>query len=160
MDMNNTTLIVCLAVAYVAFYYYNKFQESEREYIKLHSEHTNALREMQSAQARLHDLQTYKDDVSKTFEILDKELVTINEHIKNKDNSQQPNRVSMLTPEVLGMLFDNMNQEETTVIHEAPGQQQEEIQHETPVVDQQPLNVSCIPTGESYQQYLLHPGDV
>jgi predicted nuclease with TOPRIM domain len=115
--MNNILVFLCIACAYVAFYYFNRNQELERDYNKLHDQHTKTFLSMNKMKSRVRDLQAYKDDVSKTFKILDRELVNINEHIKQQDNQPSHidqnrfNNVSLMTPEILNMLFTNMNQE-------------------------------------------------
>jgi hypothetical protein len=84
---------------------------------------------------RIKDLQKYKNDVSKTFKILDTELTNINNHVEKSHNNFQlasnpisttrinspgyeltshiNNRVNLLTPDMLNNLIDNMNQEFT-----------------------------------------------
>lgn len=127
--MLQNTLLVCILFAFVAWYYYQKYNESEREYYKLHKHFTEVLNENQRMKERVQDLQLYKDDVSKTFKILDNELLMINDHIKkqnvtnsnsnvllpnsngNTRGSRVQNRISILTPEILSSLFTNMNQE-------------------------------------------------
>ncbi len=127
--MFQNTLVICAIVGFIAWYYFNKFQESEREYYKLYKRFVEVSNENQRIKARVKDLQTYKNDVSKTFKILDNELLMINDHIKKQPtvqpqiqrfsgqpsnpvyNTQPANRISMLTPELLSTLFSNMNQD-------------------------------------------------
>jgi hypothetical protein len=84
--------------------------------------------ENQKLKLKVKELQAYKDDVSKTFKILDNELIMINDHIQRRQQPQQPqqslaqtlgasllnqqpssfiptNRVSLLTPELLNTVF-------------------------------------------------------
>lgn len=121
----------------VAWYYYHRFRESEIEYFKLHKKFSDAKNENYYLKERISDLELYKQDVSKTFKILDNELLGINEHIKNKsqqppvdtndngienvnDNNNNNNnvdfqpsqRISILTPEMLGQLFHSMQNEQ------------------------------------------------
>lgn len=123
--MLQNTFVLCAVIGFIAWYYLNKFQESEKEYCKLHRKYEDAINENTRIKSRVKDLQSYKNDVSKTFHILDNELVMINDHLKRRDGTGQAsrndvnsiqngaNRVSILTPELLGTLFNNMNQEET-----------------------------------------------
>jgi hypothetical protein len=79
--------IICVIFGVVSWYYFNKFMESEREYSRLHKSYDELHMENKKMKSRLKDLQSYKNDVSKTFKILDNELVLINDHLKR--NSQQ-----------------------------------------------------------------------
>jgi hypothetical protein len=91
--MLQNTILVCAIVGFIAWYYYQKFQESEREYMKLHKRFVDVCNENVRFKARVRDLQTYKNDVSKTFQILDNELLMINDHIRkqsNTSNTQNP----------------------------------------------------------------------
>ena len=45
--------------------------------------------------SRIKDLQSYKNDVSKTFKILDNELLLINDHLKRQSNLQSTPMSSM-----------------------------------------------------------------
>jgi predicted nuclease with TOPRIM domain len=111
-------VLLFVLVGFIAFYYFNKFQESEREYIKLHSSLKDMYNENQNMKLKVKELQAYKDDVSKTFKILDNELVMINNHLQRRQQpslqqpslQQQPlqqasSRVSLLTPELLNTVF-------------------------------------------------------
>lgn len=149
--LNNNNLVLCAAIGFIAWYYFNKFKESEKEYFKLHNYLTEMSNENTRLKSRIKDLQTYKNDVSKTFKILDNELIMINDHLKkqnsepvntientNRDFLQNTNlqsallrtpsfenisigtitrqlppinRVSILTPNMLNSLFNNINQE-------------------------------------------------
>lgn len=105
----------------LAFFFYTKFEQSEREYVKLHDEYLKVVRDREKTKRRVKDLQSYKDDISKTFKILDNELAMINEHIKRKEGQKETNdgvgelRGSnlsvMLTPEILNGFFDGINTE-------------------------------------------------
>jgi hypothetical protein len=126
--MFQNTLILSAIIGFIAWFYFNKFQESEKEYYKLYKRCSEVHLENQKLKNRLKDLQSYKNDVSKTFQILDNELVMINDHISKKQMEQptqptQPTQqvqyeghsnVSMLTPELLRSLFSSMNQETTS----------------------------------------------
>ena len=84
--------IVCIIFGIISWYYFNKFLESEREYSKLHKRFDNLYVENQKMRTRVKDLQSYKTDVSKTFQILDNELVMINDHLQ-KRNDRGANQV-------------------------------------------------------------------
>lgn len=106
-------LLLCFFLGFIAFYYFNKFQESEKAYYSLHYENN-------SMKTRINDLQTYQKDVSKTFKILDSELDKISTQIDNKNNIQESQqhraRVSIFTPELIESLFPirNRNEQFTT----------------------------------------------
>lgn len=115
--MYQNTILLFVLVGFIAFYYFNKFQESEREYIKLHSSLKDMYNENQNMKLKIKELQAYKDDVSKTFKILDNELVMINNHLQRRQPipqqqqqvqvplQQSSSRVSLLTPELLNTVF-------------------------------------------------------
>ena len=85
--------IVCIILGIISWYYFNKFLESEREYSKLHKRFDNLHMENQKMRTRVKDLQSYKTDVSKTFQILDNELIMINDHLqKRNDRGSNPIR--------------------------------------------------------------------
>lgn len=143
----STTIIMCIIFGLCSFYYFNKFQESEKEYTRLHKNFDEMYMENQKMKSRIKDLQSYKNDVSKTMKILDNELVLINNHIQkqntgtsihgqNEQNFIRPylrmsrsqesqvsqemprtnynssrNNISLLSPELLSSLFNNINQE-------------------------------------------------
>ena len=86
--MNQLT-IFCLVLGLISWYYFNKFQESEKEYNKLYKRFEQIYIENQKVKNRIKDLQSYKNDVSKTFKILDNELLLINDHLKKQNESTQ-----------------------------------------------------------------------
>jgi hypothetical protein len=128
--MFQNSIVILTIVGFIAWYYFNKFQDSEKEYFSLHQKYMHLCNENQKLKARVSDLDTYKTDVSKTFQILDNELVLINDHIKQRNSVPldhlggstersstqrsvpQRGRVSILTPELLTTLFTNINQEQ------------------------------------------------
>lgn len=147
----STTIIMCIIFGLFSFYYFNKFQESEKEYTRLHKKFDEMYIENQKMKSRIKDLQSYKDDVSKTMKILDNELVLINNHLQKQNVETAPrnssvrqrqsrmspylrmtrtaefprasynsNNISLLSPELLSSLFNNMNQEN----YQAPNLQQ------------------------------------
>lgn len=120
--MSNFVIITILSCL-IAWFYFNKFKESEKEYFKLHKKCSSLQSENCKLKNRLKDLQTYKNDVSKTFKILDNELLMINDQLQkqtqnssnNNPTIEDPlnfnNRISILSPDILQSLFFNMNQE-------------------------------------------------
>lgn len=128
----NNFIIITIIVCFVAWFYFTKFQESEKEYFKLHKKCSFLQNENCKLKNRLKDLQTYKNDVSKTFKILDNELLMINDQLQKQNNSLIPdstqsfnatqenddsNRISILSPDILQSLFLNMNQERINSEH-------------------------------------------
>ena len=112
------TLVICIILGLVSWYYFNKFQESEKEYSYLHRRFESVYIENQKMKTRLDDLQNYKNDVSKTFKILDKELEMINDHLQKETpiniNAQRSasllprtTNVSLLTPDILTTLISS-----------------------------------------------------
>lgn len=154
----------------VAWYYYHRFRESETEYYKLYKRMSEVKCENLHLKERISDLELYKQDVSKTFKILDNELLGINEHIKNRGIQQQnipvtindgggevepSQRISILTPEMLGQLFHSMQNEQE---HFTPVQntsasveevKQEEQQHELASFNIQSSNMN------NFEKYLI-----
>ena len=140
--MYQNTILLFVVVGFIAFYYFNKFDESEKEYIKLHGSVREIYNENQKLKLKVKELQAYKDDVSKTFKILDNELVMINDHIQRRQQPQQPqqqpslvpslmnslnsqsglNRVSLLTPELLNTVFFDIQPQRhiNTVVENIP----------------------------------------
>ena len=115
MDSNVTIFVIIIAVV-SSFFYYMKYTEYEKEYNKLNRKYERIAIENENYRHRIKDLQKYKNDVSKTFKILDNELVQINNHVEKSNQRQQQVTqapVSMLTAEMLNNLIDNMNQEFT-----------------------------------------------
>jgi len=115
------TLIICILLGLIAWYYFTKLQDSEKEYSKLYKKYDNICMENEKIKSRINDLQSYKNDVSKTFKILDNELVLINEHLHKRNTPvRRPtldfrNNVSLLTPQMLSSLFNNVNTEESSL---------------------------------------------
>ena len=117
------TLIICIILGLISWYYFTKLQDSEKEYRKLYKRYDNICMENEKIKSRVEDLQSYKNDVSKTFKILDNELVLINEHLHKRNtpvNIRRPtldfrNNVSLLTPQMLSSLFNNVNTEESSL---------------------------------------------
>ena len=92
---NQLSIIICVVFGIISWYYFNKFRESENEYTKLHNKFDQSYTENQKMKSRIKDLQSYKNDVSKTFKILDNELLLINDHLKRQSNLQSTPMSSM-----------------------------------------------------------------
>lgn len=113
-------IIICI-ISILLWYYYIKSKEQDDKYIPVmvrHSElmHENNMlkQENKKLKLRLKYLENYKQDVSKTFKILDSELGLINEHLNKKSQEiQPPNDIAeqnsafetSLTPTVLNSLI-------------------------------------------------------
>lgn len=120
---SNISFLIVICLLGISFYYYSKSREYEkRHYIDdkkffVLNKHIEKLAyENANYKVRIRDLQKYKNDVSKTFKILDTELVHINNHVeKNSQLSRNiqdsNNHISLLTPDMLSNLLDNMNQD-------------------------------------------------
>ena len=151
MYQNSFNLII-VAIGLVAWYYYNKFKESEREYYLLHKQLMMTHTENHKLKSRLKDLQMYKNDVSRTFRILDNELVLINDHLQKKNERSEENRVSILTSDMLSSMFENMNQDapNETVIEEIKDEPAETI----PVLEAL-TKIDAVSNNAEYEKYKL-----
>ena len=122
----NFSLFIILILLLTSWYYFTKFRDLEtNHYMLMH--HINKMNvENANYKARIKDLQKYKNDVSKTFKILDNELVHINNHVEknnqmlSQNNTEtnildsslsQSRSLNLLTPDMLNNLIENMNQE-------------------------------------------------
>jgi cell division protein FtsB len=175
--MQGFVFIVVFAI--VAWYYYHRFRESEVEYFKLHKKMSEVKCENVHLKERISDLELYKQDVSKTFKILDNELLGINEHIKNRSIQQQTipvqineedggevepsQRISILTPEMLGQLFHSMQNEQEHFIHvqntsasveEIKQDERDEQEHEQTSTLNTSLNTS-LSNMNNFEKYLI-----
>lgn len=88
-------LIVICVVTILLWYYYIKSKEQDDKYLpvmirqsELMHENTKLKQENKKLKMRIKYLDNYRNDVSKTFKILDNELGLINEHIKQRGNVQ------------------------------------------------------------------------
>lgn len=131
-------LIIISIVTILLWYYYTKSKEQDDKYIpvmirqsELLNENNILKQENKKLKTKIKYLENYKNDVSKTFKILDNELVLINDHIKNQSttlpNIQNPapnpniNRqdITSLTPNILHSLLTNSN-EQIEQVHQRP----------------------------------------
>jgi len=85
--------IICVIFGVVSWYYFNKYLETQKEFTNLHKRLQTMNIDNQKMKSRIKDLQSYKNDVSKTFQILDNELILINDHLRN----QQPIQATIQT---------------------------------------------------------------
>lgn len=109
-------IIICI-ISILLWYYYIKSKEQDDKYIpvmirqsELMQENSVLKQENKKLKMKLKYLENYKQDVSKTFKILDNELGLINEHIKNKQENVNPQESTTqfqtsLTPTVLNSLI-------------------------------------------------------
>lgn len=122
--MSQHIIIICI-VSILLWYYYMKSKEQDDKYLpvmirqsELMHENSKLKQENKKLKMRIKYLENYKNDVSKTFKILDNELGLINEHIKqtrppqnslNENISVPPNNSNVfrtsVTPSVLNTLL-------------------------------------------------------
>jgi hypothetical protein len=114
-------IISVFIISILLWFYYIKSKDQDDKYVPVmirQSEiiHENNLlkQESKKLKTRIKYLQKYKDDVSKTFRILDNELVLINEHIKRTPQSEQlteqeQQHITSFTPSILNSLLNYTN---------------------------------------------------
>ena len=143
--MSQHLIIICI-VSILLWYYYSKAKEQESKYIPIMMKHSdlvnenkNLKQENKKLKTKIKYLENYKADVSKTFKILDNELVLINDHIKNGGipivNQGQPaphaphaahaahnSFQTSITPSVLNTLLHHSNNNDNilhdTILHD------------------------------------------
>lgn len=123
------SLIILIILGLVSWYYFNKFQESEQNYRKLYYQFEKVYIDNKNMKIRIQDLECYKNDISKTFNVLDKELLVINNHLQRRNNDNVNDNVnlnktgsanvSIITPELLNSLLSesevNVNKSDSEV---------------------------------------------
>ena len=156
--MSDVFMGLFIVASLLAFFLYTKFEQSEREYVKLHNEYIKVVRDRDKTKRRVKDLQSYKDDISKTFKILDNELAMINDHIKRKESQTEVNQSEplrdlslMLTPEILNGFFDGINSERVYRPAATTATTVDERQDEEP----QDQNVGIAAVTNRYDQFLI-----
>lgn len=102
--------IVCI-VCILLWFYYTKSTEQDNKYIpisQLVNENTTLRKEVKKLRTRLKYLERYKTDLSKTFKILDSELVLINDHLKKTQTPEQPSHppTEGRPPNILDIIFN------------------------------------------------------
>ena len=121
------SLIILILLGLVSWYYFNKFQESEQNYRKLYYQFEKVYVDNKNMKTRIQDLESYRNDISKTFNVLDKELLVINNHLQRRNNDNDNDNlnktgsanVSIITPELLNSLLSesevNVNKSDSEV---------------------------------------------
>lgn len=123
--MTQYIIIICI-ITILLWYYYTKSKENDNKYLpmmirqsELIQENSQLKQDNKKLKLRVKYLENYKNDVSKTFKILDNELLLINEHIKQNRQAntttttpqEEPNTFQTnLTPSVLHSLIRNSNE--------------------------------------------------
>lgn len=118
--MTQHLIIICV-ITILLWYYYIKSKEQDDKYLpvmvrqsELMHENTKLKQENKKLRMRIKYLDNYKNDVSKTFKILDNELGLINEHIKQRGSvpphtseqvSEPTTFRTSVTPSVLNSLL-------------------------------------------------------
>ena len=128
--MSQHLIIICI-VSILLWYYYTKSKEQDDKYIpvmirqsELLNENNLLKQDNKKLKTKIKYLENYKNDVSKTFKILDNELVLINDHIKNQSNglntttttinTSPQQHITSVTPNILNSL---LRHEEIQVPH-------------------------------------------
>ncbi|NDC94032.1 hypothetical protein EB077_01790 [bacterium] len=137
--------IAAIIFAIVAFYYFNKFTESEKEYFKLNSYLKDLRYENQLLKVKLNEMASYKQDVSKTLGILETELGNISRRLPAQQSSDQTTSpsatVQNVVPGLLQTLFSGNFNQEPIRIYESftlTPNQRSRIRQQTPTQRLQP----------------------
>jgi hypothetical protein len=116
------SLIILILLGVVSWYYFNKFQESEQNYRNLYYQFEKVHIDNKNMKIRIQDLESYRNDISKTFNVLDKELLVINDHLQSRNNNDNITKtgsgsanVQIITPELINSLLDKSENEDTRV---------------------------------------------
>lgn len=119
--MTQHIIIICI-ITILLWYYYTKSKDNDDKYLPVmvrQSElmHANSRlkQENKKLRMRVKYLENYKNDVSKTFKILDNELGLINDHIKHNrptnnqstDQDESDSFQTSVTPTILNSLLRN-----------------------------------------------------
>lgn len=100
------TTIILGVFCFVSFVYFKKYQEMANSKKELECK-------VRNLKTKVQYLQNYKDDVSRTFKILDNELMMIKDNISKEQSTGNveenmildDNRVTLLTPNILSSLM-------------------------------------------------------
>lgn len=76
-------LVIAVIACVFLYYTFQKYMELKKTYAYMLSLHSKQKEEMTQLNEKVNDLQVYKDDVSKTFKLLDNELKLITENTQN-----------------------------------------------------------------------------
>ena len=116
------SLIILILLGLVSWYYFNKFQESEQNYRNLYYQFEKVHTDNKNMKIRIQDLESYRNDISKTFNVLDKELLVINDHLQSRNNNDNITKtgsgsanVQIITPELINSLLDKSENENNRV---------------------------------------------
>lgn len=106
--MDNVILTITIGIfCFLLFTYY-------KEYKLMEVTKNDLEQKVRQLKGKVTYLQSYKDDVSRTFKILDNELMLIKDNISKQQTNEQvdvslniddTNRISLLTPSVLSSLM-------------------------------------------------------
>ena len=121
--MNGSIIIICI-LSILLWFYFMKYSEHEIKYLPVMVKQKQVISQLRNENLKLKSklkyLQTYKNDVSKTFQILDNELVMINDKLKQEslpiEQTQTPLFQTSFTPSILNSLLNSVNTDLTTEI--------------------------------------------
>ena len=127
--MNGSIIIICI-LSILLWFYFMKYSEHEIKYLPVMVKQKQVISQLRNENVKLKSklkyLQTYKNDVSKTFQILDNELVMINDKLKQESlpieqtqtqtQTQTPLFQTSFTPSILNSLLNSVNTDLTTEI--------------------------------------------
>ena len=115
--------IIIFVISIFLWYYYTQYKEKDNKYIPMMIRQSELLEENEvlkeentKLKSKIKYLELYKNDVSKTFKILDNELEVINEHLKNKQGQRQQHQeqnVTSMNPGLLNSLFNHIQNNPT-----------------------------------------------
>jgi DNA primase len=133
--MDNFLLLIVSICASIWFFY--KYKESQIRLKSVISKNLSLKLENNAMKTKMKYLETYKDDVSKTFKILDDELLLIKDNLTQPtqrqqnvplQNTQVPrHRVSLLTPNLLTSLMSNQQSQPIQQPMQQPIQQSQDV---------------------------------
>ena len=121
-------VVFCVIIGIIAFFYYKKFNEIKVVHNKLQNDYINTCNNNQILKNRLVDLLDYKNDISKTVKLLDKDIGSLNDKLEQTNSAYFPDEIMSLTPDILNTLFDEMNQERDYCDQEKEEQYQDQDQ--------------------------------
>lgn len=113
--MSNNTALILVVCAVGIFYFYTKMEDLHRAYIMEH-------RELMEVREVVKELVDYKNDISQTFEVLNKEMTKINEHLMSNTNvvPQQTVQSERSTNTILDNIFRSFGAARTPSVSTTP----------------------------------------
>ncbi len=81
------TNLILIFLGFFTWYFYNKYLIYEKYNHTINTKYNELVSENYQLNERIKELQAYRNDVSKTFQILDNELVLINDKINQQQNN-------------------------------------------------------------------------